>query len=332
MEYKVVLLGKKGSGKTQLNYQIASQNFDFKEDSPPSIGVDFLTRTIDPDIKVRLWDICADERFKQLNQIFYKGADVGVFCIDLTEKISEKEIIESIKEFRQYAPHAPIICVGTKSDSPYADINALEKIKSKELFAGFITTSAKNRKHVEELFKLIHKHCEAKYQRSWNEVVIELEKSLMQLPDKKTILIKEELTKLSKVILAKSDDPSVNPKAKVKAIEDFAKNCETILKDEHPNILKVVLSVAAAAVVLTVTALIGFAVGVACSWWTGPGAFFGGLLGGYTAAVAVASSSTALGVVAGSITAYSLFKPSKEMKAINDFTAEVSSWEQAIIL
>ncbi|AWN74371.1 Rab family GTPase [Legionella anisa] len=333
MQYKVVLFGKHRSGKTQLNYRIALKaSFKFKENSRSTIGADFLTREIDSDNTAVLWDTAGALRYQALNQVFYKGAAVGVFCIDLTEEINEQEIIKNIQEFRLHAPNAPIICVGTKSDLPNADACKLNILKSKELFVHFITTSAKEGDNVDELFLIITKLCKDQQNSLWSEAKAKLIESLRELPKGKKQLIEQELTKLSDVLLAKAVDPSVTPLYKAKAIENFTANCKVILDEQHPNVLNGVLSVAAAAIVLIVTALIGFTIGVACSWWTGPGAFFAGLLSAHTAAVAVASSSTVLGAVAGSLTAYSLFKPSKEINALNEFAADVSSLNPGIIL
>lgn len=331
MQYKAVFLGKMGSGKTQL-LQVAAHGNDFKENSPSSIGVDFCVRAIDSDDAVSLWDTAGNERYYSTNLAFYRGAHVGVFCIDLTDdSIDEQEIKRRVEDFRKQAPNVPIICVGTKSDSIRANLYALERFKSKELFDSFIITSAKNGENVETLFKLICQHCVAKPPFSWDETVKTLQERIEELPKEKKILINKQLDELSKVLFAKSYISDTKQMNKAKAIEDFANNCEIILEGKHPYILKTVLSVAAAAVILAVTALIGFTVGVACGCWTGPGAFFAGLLTGYTAAVAVASSSTALGALTGGITAYGLFKPSKEMRALNDFTADVSSWNASVI-
>ncbi|KTD73226.1 Rab family GTPase [Legionella tucsonensis] len=333
MRYKVVFFGKHRSGKTQLNRRIALKNgFEFDEKSSSTVGADFLTRGIDSDNIATLWDTAGAVRYQALSQVFYLGAAVGVFCIDLTEEINEQEIIKSIQEFRQYVPKSPIVCVGTKSDLPKADPSKLDILKSKDLFVHFITTSAKQGDNVDELFSIITKLCKDKQNSLWSEAKARLMESLKELPKEKKQLIEKELTKLSDILLVKADNLSVTPLQKANAIEDFTTNCKTILDEQHPNVLNAVLSVGAAAIVLTVTALIGFAIGVACSWWTGPGAFFAGLLSAHAAAVAVASTSTGLGIVAGGLTAYGLFKSSKEMNALNEFAAEVSSLNPGIIL
>ncbi|MCW8400276.1 GTP-binding protein [Legionella sp. PATHC038] len=312
MKYKVVIFGK--SGKTKLAHKVAQTKIDFAEETSPTLSAEFFSRQMDSNNVVDLWDISGEARFKQFNPYYYKGADVGLFCVDLTEEIHEQELIKSIQEFRKFAPLAPIICVGTKSDSPKANHDALKKIKSKELFANFITTSAKDGENIEELFNLIRSHCEAKLLLSWDEAVIKLKEDIKNLPKRKKGLMDIELNELSKIVL----DSKSTPKNKAKAIESFIKNSEIILEGENPNILKAALSVAAAAIVLIATALIGFTIGVACSWWTGPGAFFAGILSGYTAAVTVASSSLASGVIAGGLTAYGLFKTSKEKAALDN--------------
>ncbi|KTD41241.1 Rab family GTPase [Legionella parisiensis] len=332
MRYKVVFFGKYKGGKTQLNRRIALQEkFEFQYEPGSTVGADFLTREIASDNTVNLWDTAGDERFQGMSSVFYKGADVGIFCIDLTEVINEQEFNKSIQEFREFAPNAPIICVGTKSDLATADLNAFKKIKSKEI-AHFIITSAKNGDNVNELFSIITQLCKLKQYSLWGEAKARLLESLKELPDRKKLSINQELFKLSRVIFVDTNNSSVTPLHKAKAIDDFTNNCKDILDCQHPNVLHVVLSVAAAAAALIVTALIGFTIGVACSCWAGPGAFFAGILSGYTAALTVASSSTALGAVAGGLAVYSLFKPSKEMKALNEFTAEVSSLNPAVIL
>ncbi|HHT0591726.1 TPA: Rab family GTPase [Legionella anisa] len=331
MRYRVVLFGKSRSGKTQLARQIASEKLEFEEQSYTTIGIDLLTRKIDDDNIVDLWDMAGDTRFQGMIQAYYKGSVAGLICVDLTQKINEQEINQSVQEFHQIAPNVPIICVGTKSDSPEADLNALKKIKSKEI-AHIMTTSAKKGENVNELFSIITQLCKEKPYSLWGEAKAKLVESLKELPERKKLSINKELTELSRIIFVDTNNSCVTPLHKSKAIEGFTNNCKIILEGEHPNVLKAVLSVAAVAVVLAVTALIGFTIGFACSWWTGPGAFFAGLLSGYAAAVAVVSSSTALGTIAGGLTAYGLFKPSKEMIALNEFTAEVSSLNQAIIL
>lgn len=329
MRYRVVLFGKARSGKTQLAQRMTSGKFDVKEDSA-IIAVQFFKKEIDSQRTLDLWVVKGDKLFNELYPFVYKGSDIGVYCIDLSENINEDEIIQSIQSFRQFAPNAPIICVGTKSDSSKANQNALENIKSKELFSSFIYTSAKDGDNVQDLYQLIIKLCDNKLISQWQRAVAKLKDSLTRLPKHRTDLLKNELSVLEKSIL--SDDSQLKPIHRLQSIEKFTNNCEKILEGKNSKIFDAILSVAAAATVLAVTALIGFAMGVALGWWTGPGAFIMGILSGYTAATAVAGSSTVLGAVAGGVSAYRLFKPSKEINALNEFTAEVSSWDKAIVL
>lgn len=329
MRYRVVLFGKAKSGKTQLAQRITSGKFEVKEDSA-IIAVQFFKKEIDSQRTIDLWVVTGDKLFNELYPFIYKGSDIGVFCIDLSENINEDEIIQSIESFRQFAPNAPIICVGTKSDSSKANQNALENIKSKELFASFIYTSAKDGDNVQDLYQLIIKLCDNKLISQWHRAVTNLKDRLTGLPGYQSNLLNSELKVLEKSIL--SDDSHLKPIHKFQSIEKFTNNCNRILEGKNSKVFDAILSVAAAATVLILTAVIGFAMGVALGWWTGPGAFIMGILSGYTAATAVAASSTILGAVAGGVTAYRLFKPSKEIKALNEFTAEVSSWDKAIVL
>lgn len=326
--FKIVFFGKQGCGKTQLSYQIALKD-RYDENAPSTVGVEFSSRKIDDNNVLNLWDLTGNDFYKGLRQSYYKDAIVGLLCVDLTKKIDEEQITNEVQFFRGISPNTPIVLIGTKSDSPDANIEAFKKINSNNLFSNCIITSAKMKTGIDELYTEITNHCQGLNESLWNRSVQKLLVSLKELPLNKELLIKAELEKLSRVLLIQAGETSFNPQAKADAIENFTNNCTTILEGKHPNVLKAVISVAVAAVVTLVTALVGFSVGFFLGAWTGPGALVTGLIG---AASVVVPSSVAVGAVAGGITACGLFRTSKEMHALNEFSVEVSSWNREIRL
>lgn len=303
-----------------------------KKNTFPTVGIEFLSRKIDENNVLHFWDISGSDIYKKLYQSYYMGAVIGLLCIDLTKENDKAQINEEVRLFRDLCPYAPIILVGTKSDSAYADIETFKKNTSNELFSNCMITSAKERIGIDELYAEITKYCQDLNESLWNRAVQNLLVSLKELPQNKEQLIKVELEKLAKVILAKGDELAVISQTKTDAIEHFTNNCKTILEGNHPNVLKAVTSLAVAAVVTLVAAFIGFSISFFLGSWMGPGAFVTGLIGGYNAALAVTVSSMTIGTTAGGITAFGLFKTSKEVSALNEFTTEVSSWNREIRL
>lgn len=330
-KFKIVLFGKQGSGKTQLSHRIALKE-NYEENASSTVGIEFLSRKIDGNNDLHFWDISGSKVYKKLHQSYYMGAIVGVFCIDLTKENDKNQINEEVQLFRDLCPYAPIILVGTKADSLDADIEAFKKNAPNELFSNCMITSAKERIGIDELYAEITKYCQGLNESLWNRSVQNLLVSLKELPRNKEQLIKVELEKLAKVILAREEELGVVSQTKGDAIEDFTNNCKTILEENHPNVLKAVASVAVAAVVTLIAAFIGFSISFFLGSWMGPGALVTGLIGGYSAALAITASSITIGAAAGGITAFGLFKTSKEMNALNEFTTEVSSWNREIRL
>lgn len=93
--------------------------------------------------------------------------------------------------------------------------------------------------------------------------------------------------------------------AKSAAIMTFKTSCNKVVqRSGYETIVKAIEVVVSAAFFTLIAAMIGFGIGFACGAWTGPGALIG------AAAIGVVVSSGAVGVAAGGLTTYRLFKPS----------------------
>ncbi|XP_046848080.1 ras-related protein Rab-30-like [Xenia sp. Carnegie-2017] len=149
--FKVVVLGSEGVGKTSLLKRL---KFDkFEGDASNTIGVDFLTHTINTGkdmVQLTLWDTAGEERFKSLTSQFYRKADAAIIVFDLTFARSFNEAKDYwIDAFRKVVgSSAYIALIGNKSDletkrGEFADLKGIYALE----------TSAKDGTNVQHLFK-----------------------------------------------------------------------------------------------------------------------------------------------------------------------------------
>jgi small GTP-binding protein len=124
LQFKVVLLGSMGTGKTSLINRIIYGTFNEKTQS--TIATAFTTKKINfknfhKSIKLNIWDTAGQEKFKSLNQLYYKDAD----CILLIYDINEPNSINEIQEYYEIVKNNVnvnnvLLCiVGTKLDLYY---------------------------------------------------------------------------------------------------------------------------------------------------------------------------------------------------------------------
>ena len=74
--FKVIIIGPGAVGKTSLLNRFVHNEFSLKYKL--TIGVDFLTKVLEYDpskfVKLHIWDIGGQEKFKFLHRSFYEGA------------------------------------------------------------------------------------------------------------------------------------------------------------------------------------------------------------------------------------------------------------------
>lgn len=129
VEAKIVVLGAQGVGKTSLVNRFIDPNSSLNVQS--TIGASFLTKKLhDPDtnttVRLQVWDTAGQERFRSLSKLYYRNANAGILCYDVTNEKSWEEMKEWLEEMRQNcefafnedkAGHGMVIhIVGTKID------------------------------------------------------------------------------------------------------------------------------------------------------------------------------------------------------------------------
>jgi len=159
LKYKVLLIGSPAVGKTSLWYRFIKNTFD--EDYALTIGVQVSTKEVtfrNAIVKLTVWDIGGQARFKNLRKNYYLGANGAFLIFDLTRQETFNQMEPWIKELNEVLGFkVPFVLVGNKSDlikKKKREIN----VKEVEMFAKsydciYLETSAKTGDKVKDAFK-----------------------------------------------------------------------------------------------------------------------------------------------------------------------------------
>ena len=161
-QFKIILLGDSGVGKTSIINQYIKNEFD--SDQSATIGVEFQPKfvtAIDGEkIKLGIWDTAGQEKFRTLTRQFYRKVDGVVLVYDITDRSTLQHIEDYwIKQLQENATTSyQAIIVGNKSDlKEQADpekvvTTDMGRDAAKRLSTLFVEASAKTADHVETAF------------------------------------------------------------------------------------------------------------------------------------------------------------------------------------
>ena len=162
--YKIVLIGDSGVGKTCILSRYVKNNFP--KNKPPTIGVEFATKTIKLSsglvVKAQIWDTAGQERYKAITTAHYRRAVGALVVYDVTKASTFASVQKWIHDVKQQAdPDIVIMLVGNKLDliEPDGDRRAvghqqgLEFAKENRLL--FTETSALTSTGIQDAFKLL---------------------------------------------------------------------------------------------------------------------------------------------------------------------------------
>jgi small GTP-binding protein len=162
--FKIILFGDETEGKKTLtnDYMINL----FSSSQADMLGVDFEVKSLsvnDFKVKLQVWDISGERRFKDLLPNYISHARGGLFVYDVTQKSSLTNIdmwLSLVKKELQSEEKFPIIAVGLTPDSivkrqitseegkTLADLHGLD---------GFVECSIKSMKDIENMFEMLSK-------------------------------------------------------------------------------------------------------------------------------------------------------------------------------
>ena len=98
---KVVIVGDQGVGKSALLIMYTTERF--AQSYECTIGTDFALKTINVGeqiVKLQVWDTAWQERFRNIAQIYYRGADGMLLVYDCADEESFKSIALQISNLR----------------------------------------------------------------------------------------------------------------------------------------------------------------------------------------------------------------------------------------
>ena len=155
--FNVVLLGDMGVGKSSLLSCFADDNHTTSYIS--TIGVDFKIRTLnlgdEKVVKLQIWDIAGQERFRAMACSYYRGVDGIIIVYDITNMESFNNVKIWLNEIDQYlGEDVNKLLVGNKCDleeKRVVDTQTAEDF-ARSVGIPFLETSAKNSKDVEAAF------------------------------------------------------------------------------------------------------------------------------------------------------------------------------------
>lgn len=158
--FKILLLGDASVGKTSFTKRYCYNIFNPSERL--TIGVDFHVKTIELNnklIKLQLWDVGGEERFRFLLPTYCLGANAAFLLYDITRPSTLDNINEWMTIVRQKSGSIPIMLVGSKLDLEKTHRRVQREygiqIAEKNDMASFVEMSAKENVNVDDAFKVL---------------------------------------------------------------------------------------------------------------------------------------------------------------------------------
>ncbi len=162
--FKVIIIGPGAVGKTSLLHRFVENKFSFRYKL--TIGADFLSKIMqrqDSTIKLQIWDIGGQDRYKFLRASFFDGSNGALVVFDLSRWHTFGELEDWISDLREYAgENTPFILIGNKVDLINKKDESYERDRA-EVFAKkektkYFETSAKSGENVEGAFLDLTNH------------------------------------------------------------------------------------------------------------------------------------------------------------------------------
>uniref|UniRef100_A0A8C7Y967 Ras-related protein Rab-25 n=1 Tax=Oryzias sinensis TaxID=183150 RepID=A0A8C7Y967_9TELE len=118
LQFKVVLIGDSGVGKSNLLSRFTRNEFNLESKS--TIGVEVATRSIQVEgktVKAQIWDTAGQERYRAITSAYYRGAVGALLVYDIAKHLTYENAERWLKELQDHADsNIVIMLVGNKSD------------------------------------------------------------------------------------------------------------------------------------------------------------------------------------------------------------------------
>ena len=146
-EIKIILIGEKGVGKTNLINIAIGENFNENEKSTAASTLSLKNIKLNnKEYNLDLWDTIGQEQYRQLTKLFFNNSKIVIFVYDITNKESFEALSDWKKDVEDQLGNDYIKgVVGNKSD-----LYLKEEVKAEEgeeyannIEAKFLLISAK---------------------------------------------------------------------------------------------------------------------------------------------------------------------------------------------
>ncbi|KAK2963189.1 putative GTP-binding protein YPT6 [Blattamonas nauphoetae] len=158
-KFKIVFLGDPSVGKTSILARFINDTFE--DHYQPTIGIDFLSKTIyldDQTVRLQLWDTAGQERFRALIPGYLRDSSAAIVVYDITSRQSFEHIEGWVNDVRsERGEEAVIMIVGNKADMSESRQVQTEEAEEKAQKLGclFSEASAKAGYNVKSLFRKV---------------------------------------------------------------------------------------------------------------------------------------------------------------------------------
>ncbi len=160
-QYKVVLLGDSGVGKTALILWYLEKAFNLSGELTTGASVHFKRVSCDgKEVRLEIWDTAGQERYTSLGPIHCRNAKAVVICYDITSEPSFDNVNTWISH--PFIPDSILtVLVGCKADKSHERViaqntgEAKAKALNPTVHLPFFETSVVTDQNVDELFTFI---------------------------------------------------------------------------------------------------------------------------------------------------------------------------------
>jgi GTP-binding nuclear protein Ran len=126
--FKLVLVGDGGVGKTVMLRKFQTDTFNPKYIA--TLGVEVEPITLSNNVRFNCWDTAGQEKFGGLRAGYYIQAHCAFVMLDLTSRLTLKNVPHWIRDVKQMAPDAKIIVLGNKKDCVSSRKVSAEQVRS----------------------------------------------------------------------------------------------------------------------------------------------------------------------------------------------------------
>ena len=116
--YKIIIIGDSGVGKTCLTYRVTTG--EFREKMAATIGFEFfpfIVKYKNKTLKLEIWDTCGQEAYRSLIKTFFNNSSLAIIVYAIDNRKSFDSIEEWIRQCKTLcSPDTKFFLIGNKSD------------------------------------------------------------------------------------------------------------------------------------------------------------------------------------------------------------------------